>query len=192
MHIISGGNSLSDLLVFGRRAGLAAAEHAKRLGRAPAVDQAEVEGLAREMLAPLERATGENPYALQVALQEVMEANAGIVRTEDELRKGVEAIGEFKERLQQVKAPGTRHYNPGWHTALDLWSLLTVSEAIIRGALERKESRGGHTRLDHPKADPQFGKVNIVIRKEGERMTVRREPLPEMPQELKALFEGDK
>ena len=187
-----GGNSLSDLLVFGRRAGLAAAEYAKRLDRAPAVDQALVEGLAREMLAPLERPTGESPYAIQEALQEVMEANAGIVRTEDELRKGLEAVEEFKQRLRQVKAVGTRQYNPGWHTALDLWSLLTVAEAIIRGALERKESRGGHTRLDYPKADPRFGKVNIVIRKVGDRMTVVQEPLPEMPPELRGLFEGDK
>ncbi|HEV8663247.1 MAG TPA: fumarate reductase/succinate dehydrogenase flavoprotein subunit [Candidatus Methylomirabilis sp.] len=187
-----GGNSLSDLLVFGRRAGLAAAGYAKRLPRAPAVAEGEVERLAREMLAPLERSTGESPYAIQEALQEAMEANVGIVRTEDELRKGLEAIEEFKQRLRQVKAVGTRQYNPGWHTALDLWSLLTVSEAIIRGALERKESRGGHTRLDYPKADPQFGKVNVVVRKEGDRMTVAREPLPEMPRELQALFEGDK
>jgi succinate dehydrogenase / fumarate reductase flavoprotein subunit len=185
-----GGNSLSDLVVFGRRAGLAAAEYAKRLERVPAVDSAEVEHLAREMLAPLERATGENPYALQEALQEVMEANAGIVRTEDELRKGLEAMEEFRRRLPQVKAVGTRHYNPGWHTALDLWSLLTVSEAIIRAALERKESRGGHTRLDYPKADPRLGQVNMVVRKVGDRMTVVQESRPEVPPDLRALLEG--
>ncbi len=185
-----GGNSLSDLLVFGRRAGLHAAEHAKGLTAAPGIDAAEVETIARELLAPFERTAGENPYAIQRDLQQTMHSLVGIIRTEAELKEAVQRLEGLKERARRVRVEGDRRYNPGWHLALDLQSLLTVSEAITLAALERKESRGGHTRDDYAKPDAHFAKVNIVIRQSNGRMMVSQEPLPEIPAELKKLF-GD-
>ncbi len=187
-----GGNSLSDLLVFGRRAGLYAAEYAKKFKGTLTTDAGQVEALARELLVSFEGAGRENPYAIHQDLQEGMQSLVGIIRTEGELKKALEEILALKERSKRVRVEGTRQYNPGWHLALDLHSLLTVSEAVTLAALERKESRGGHTRDDYPKADPELGKVNVVVRKVGEELTVTREPRPEMPQELKALLEGDK
>jgi succinate dehydrogenase / fumarate reductase flavoprotein subunit len=184
-----GGNSLSDLLVFGRRAGLAAAEYALGLTRPPAIDPGQVDALARELLAPFERPGGENPYAIQHELQEMMHTLVGIIRTESELKEALGRLETLKERARRVRVEGNRQYNPGWHLALDLRALLTVSEAIALGALERKESRGGHTRADYPKPDSHFGKVNVVIRQSNGRMTVTQEPLPTMPDELKKLFE---
>jgi succinate dehydrogenase / fumarate reductase flavoprotein subunit len=187
-----GGNSLSDLVVFGRRAGLYAAQYAKNFKGTLAIDAGQVEALARECLEPFERSGGENPYAIHQNLQECMQSLVGIIRTEGELKKALEEIASLRERARRVKIDGNRNFNPAWHLALDLRSLLTVSEAVARAALERKESRGGHTREDYPKADPELGKVNVVVRKVGEELTVTREPRPEMPQELKALLEGDK
>ncbi len=187
-----GGNSLSDLVVFGRRAGLYAAECAKRLTGAPVIDADEVEAVARECLEPFERTGGENPYAIHMDLQECMQSLVGIIRTEGELKKALEEIAVLKERARRVRVEGTRQYNPGWHLALDLRSLLTVAEAVTLAALERKESRGGHTRDDHPKMDPELGKVNIVVRRVRDELTVSRRPIPPMPPELKALLEGDK
>ncbi len=189
-----GGNSLSDLLVLGRRAGEYAARFAREHGHG-SLDEVEVEKSARRTLAPFERnggtqGSGENPYAIQSDLQELMQDNVGIVRNEDEMERALEQIGRLKDRNEQVVATGNREFNPGWHTALDLPNLLTVSEAITRSALERKESRGAQFREDFPEQDPEFGKVNIVVQRgsEGE-MKVRRLPIPEMPDELKAIIE---
>jgi succinate dehydrogenase / fumarate reductase flavoprotein subunit len=187
-----GGNSLSDLLVFGRRAGLYAALYAKDFGGTLTVDSAQIEQAAREMLAPFERTGGENPYAIQSDLQETMQALAGIIRKEPELREALRRIEQLKERAKKVRVDGHRQYNPGWHTALDLESLLTVAECSALAALERKESRGGHTREDYPFTDDQWGKVNVVLRLRNGRIEVSREPLPEMPPELKALFQERK
>ncbi|MEK7364747.1 MAG: fumarate reductase/succinate dehydrogenase flavoprotein subunit [candidate division NC10 bacterium] len=187
-----GGNSLSDLLVFGRRAGLYAAEYAKNFKGTPAVDAGQVQALARACLEPFERTGGENPYAIHQDLQECMQSLVGIIRTEGELKKALEEIATLRERCRRIKIDGNRQYNPSWHLALDLHSLLTVSHAVTLAALERKESRGGHTRDDYPKTDPELGKVNVVVRKVRDELTVSREPISPMPDELKKLLEGDK
>ena len=184
-----GGNSLSDLLVFGRRAGLYAAEYAKGLTGTLAIDEGEVSAIARYVLAPFERSGGENPYAIQQDLQQMMQSLVGIIRTETELEEALQRIEGLKERARRVRVEGARQYNPGWHLALDLDSLLTVSEAIALAAVERKESRGGHTRDDYPKPDPHFATVNIVVRQRDGKVAVTQEPLPDMPAELKTLFE---
>jgi succinate dehydrogenase / fumarate reductase flavoprotein subunit len=184
-----GGNSLSDLVVFGRRAGLYAALYAKDFGGQLTVDAGQVESIGREMLEPFTRTGGENPYAIQAELQDVMHTLVGIIRTESELREALRKIEAFKDRARKVRVEGGRTYNPGWHTALDLRSLLTVSECSATAALERKESRGGHTRDDHPYTDDQWGTVNVVLRLRDGALQVTREPLPQMPAELKALFE---
>ncbi|HEY2992565.1 MAG TPA: fumarate reductase/succinate dehydrogenase flavoprotein subunit [Methylomirabilota bacterium] len=187
-----GGNSLSDLVVFGRRAGLHAALYVKNLGGALRVDQAEVEAAARTMLEPFTRSGGENPYAIQAELQEVMHNLVGIIRTESEMRQALTKIEGLKERANKVRVDGGRVYNPGWHIALDLASLLAVAECTTRAALERQESRGGHTRDDHPYTDDTWGKINVVLRLRNGALQVSREPLPEMPAELKALFQERK
>ena len=188
-----GGNSLSDLLVFGRRAGLSAALYAKDFGGTLAVDSGQVADATRAMLAPFERAAGgENPYSIQSDLQETMQTLVGIIRRESELVEAIKRIGLLKARARNVRVDGHRQYNPGWHTALDLESLLTVAECSAMAALERKESRGGHTRDDHPYTDDTWGKVNVVLRLKEGRVQVSREPLPEMPPELKALFQERK
>ncbi|HSF04429.1 MAG TPA: fumarate reductase/succinate dehydrogenase flavoprotein subunit [Methylomirabilota bacterium] len=187
-----GGNSLSDLLVFGRRAGLHAALYAKNFSGQLVVDGAQVEAIVRESLAPLERSGGENPYAIQAELQETMQTLVGIIRKEAELKDALKRIDALKERAQKVRVAGGRVYNSGWHTALDLRSLLTVAECSALAALERKESRGGHTREDHPVTDDAWGKLNVVLRLRDGRVQVSREPLLEMPAELKALFQERK
>jgi succinate dehydrogenase / fumarate reductase flavoprotein subunit len=187
-----GGNSLSDLVVFGRRAGLHAGLYAKNLAGALRVDQAEVESTVLAMLEPLTRSGRENPYAIQAELQGVMHTLVGIIRTEAEMRQALTKIEEFKARAKKVHVDGGRVYNPGWHTALDLASLLTVAECTTRAALERKESRGGHTRNDHPYTDDAWGKLNVVLRLRNGAVQVSREPLPEMPAELRTLFEERK
>ncbi len=187
-----GGNSLSDLLVFGRRAGLHAALYAKNLGGQLTVDGQQVEVVVRESLEPLERTGGENPYAIQADLQETMHNLVGIIRKESELKEALKRIETLKERAKKVRVDGGRVYNSGWHTALDLRSLLTVAECSTLAALERKESRGGHTREDHPYTDDTWGKLNVVLRLREGRIQVNREPLPEMPAELRALFQERK
>jgi succinate dehydrogenase / fumarate reductase flavoprotein subunit len=187
-----GGNSLSDLLVFGRRAGLYAALYAKDFGGTLTVDSGQIEQAARAMVAPFERTGGENPYAIQSDLQETMQGLVGIIRTETELRQAVKRIEQLKERAKKVRVDGHRQYNPGWHTALDLESLLTVAECSAVAALERTESRGGHTRDDHPYTDDTWGKVNVVLCLKNGKLQVSREPLPEMPNDLKALFQERK
>jgi succinate dehydrogenase / fumarate reductase, flavoprotein subunit len=185
-----GGNSLSDLLVFGKRAGEHAAIFAGEHGAA-AVDDAQVKAVVADALAPLESdPSGENPYAIQYELQELMQANVGIVRLEAEMEEAVARIGALRERARRATAPGNREYNPGWHTALDLHNLLTVSEAIARSALLRKESRGGHFREDFPEKSEAFGKVNVACRKDaGGGMEVAETPLVPMSDELKRLVE---
>jgi succinate dehydrogenase / fumarate reductase flavoprotein subunit len=185
-----GGNSLSDLVVFGRRAGAGAAGYAKSLVGAPKVSDAEVEAETRDLLAPLERTTGESPYQVHRALQECMGKNVGIFRVQEELELALRTLATLKERAGAVRVEGGRLYNPGWHLARDLRNMLTVSEAITRSALLRKESRGAHSRLDHTNLDPALGKVNLCVRKAEGAMQVGPTPLPEMPAELKALFEA--
>ncbi len=185
-----GGNSLSDLLVFGRRAGEAAAAYAKSLPATPATNRSEVDECAADMLGHFERSGEENPYQVQLELQETMQDLVGIIRTASELEQALEKIQTYKERAKRTGVEGNRQYNPGWHLAMDLRSLLTVSEAIARAALERKESRGAHTRDDYPGTSADFGGVNVVIRQgpDGEPQ-VSQEPLPQMPAELQALLE---
>jgi succinate dehydrogenase / fumarate reductase flavoprotein subunit len=185
-----GGNSLSDLLVFGLRAGRYAAEHAAAAATPPAVDPAQVEAAEREALAPFERADGGvNPYTVQQELQDCMQELVGIIRTEGELKSALERIAALKERAAKVGVEGHRQYNPGWHLALDLRSLLTVSECVTLAAIERRESRGGHTRDDYPKPDPELGRVKMVVRDHDGEVSVTREPLDDLPDDLSALFE---
>jgi succinate dehydrogenase / fumarate reductase flavoprotein subunit len=184
-----GGNSLSDLLVFGRRAGLYAAEYVKSFKGSVAVNNDQVEQFAREMLAPFENKGMENPYTIHSELQDCMQNLVGIIRVEAELKQALDKIHQLKERARKVKVEGHRQYNPGWHLALDLHSLLLFSEAATLAAIERKESRGGHTRDDYPNPDPKFAKVNVILRKKNGEMVLAQEPLPEMPDELKALLE---
>jgi succinate dehydrogenase / fumarate reductase flavoprotein subunit len=187
-----GGNSLSDLLVFGRRAGLYAAEYCKSLKGSLTVNNDQVNVFAGEMLAPFESKGNENPYTIHADLQECMQDLVGIIRVETELKKALEIIQQLKQRTRNVKIEGNRQYNPGWHLALDLHSLLGFAEAATLAAIERKESRGGHTRDDYPNTDAKFAKVNVVVRKKNREFALSQEPLPEMPDELKALLEEKK
>jgi len=179
-----GGNSLSDLLVFGRRAGLHAAT---KRGPPPSFPDAEVEATMRDALAPFEHEGGENPFGVQAALQAVMQRNAGIIRDQKGLETALSELEGLKGRARKVGITGSREYNPGWHTAIDLRSLLIVSEATARAALERTESRGAHTRSDYPDSDERQAREQIVIEKEGDRMAVRREAQPPLPADLMKL-----
>jgi succinate dehydrogenase / fumarate reductase flavoprotein subunit len=185
-----GGNSLSDLLVFGKRAGEHAAAFAKGNGAA-SVDAAQVEAAAKRAVAPFERSgSGENPFQVQAALQDTMQDLAGIVRNEDDLRRALAAVQALAARGEQAGVWGNREYNPGWHTALDLPNLMTVSEAVVRSALDRKESRGGHFREDYPEKDPAAAKFNVAVRKaEDGSMQLERVPVRELPEELKAVIQ---
>jgi succinate dehydrogenase / fumarate reductase, flavoprotein subunit len=187
-----GGNSLSDLIVFGRRAGLYAAEYVKGLKGGAAVDAGQAQASIRELLSPFERTGVENPYAIHTDLQDCMQSLVGIIRTEGELRKALAEIAVLKQRLTRVKVAGGREFNPAWHLALDLYSMLSVSEAVTLGAIARKESRGGHTRDDYPMADDSLGKVNMVIRKRDGQFSVTEELIPKMPPELQALLQERK
>jgi succinate dehydrogenase / fumarate reductase flavoprotein subunit len=187
-----GGNSLSDLLVFGKRAGEFAAKFAKEnsLGK---IDNEKIDKAARAAVEPFERSTSENPYGVQRDLQESMQDLVGIVRNENEMRSALEKIGNLRARAETVGVTGNREYNPGWHTALDLKNLLTVSEAIARAALERKESRGAQFREDYPDKDDRFSKVNTMISKALDgSMQIRLEALPEMPEYLKQVIEENR
>jgi len=192
-----GGNSLSDLIVFGRRAGMGAADYVES-GKGPTgFNQSEVDEAIKEALAPFKRETGENPYDIQRDLQEMMQTNVGIIRTASEIDEAIVKLEEFTERINNLSVKGGRAYNPGWNLATDLPSMLTVSKCTARGARERKESRGGHTREDFPKADPNYGKINFAHSLpsggdwHGEIKTVES-PILVMPDELKALLEDGK
>jgi succinate dehydrogenase / fumarate reductase flavoprotein subunit len=187
-----GGNALSDLLVFGRRAGQHAALYAKSLSGAPTTDTSRLDAYAREALRSFESTGTENPHAFQAELQETMQSLVGIIRTETELQEALVRLGAYRQRLPQVRVEGGRAYNPGWHTALDLRALLTVAECVTRAALERKESRGGHARDDFPTADTRFASVNVVVRKRDETIITTLEPIREMPEELRRLIEEKK
>ena len=189
-----GGNSLSDLLVFGKRAGEYASRYARENELAD-VDAGQVEEAAKGALAFFERGSGgesggQGPFQIQYDLQQLMQDNVGIVRSEAEMIQALEGLGKLRSRAEFVGVAGNREYNPGWHTAQDLKNLLTVSEAITRSAIERKESRGGHFRDDYPEKLPAFAKFNIVSYcNPGGEMKIRREPVNEMPAELKAIIE---
>ena len=189
-----GGNSLSDLLVFGQRAGKYAAEFAGRQGSAR-IDSGQAEEMTRTALSPFSRdaASAENPYQVQHDLQTMMQELVGIVRRGDEMQRALDALGVLKDRARKVAVTGNREYNPGWHTALDLPNLLTVSEAVTRSALERKESRGGHFRDDFPDKDPAYATFNIVVRRgaNGE-IQVAREPLTDIRADLRQIIEENK
>src|ERR1700693_690831 len=186
-----GGNSLSDLLVFGKRAGEFAARFARdnSLGK---IDSEKIDSVAKEALAPFETGSGRsgNPYEIQRDLQELMQDNVGIVRTESAMEPALAGLTKVRERASRAGVIGHREFNPGWHTALDLKNLLTASEAITRAAIERKERRGAQFREDYPSKEERFAKVNTVIsRADDGSMQVRLEPLPEMPDYLKRIIE---
>ena len=148
-----------------------------------------MKSLAQEALRPFEHEAGENPYTVQRDLQEIMQHNVGIVREESEMQAALEHLKTFWERAGQVGVTGTRDFNPGWHTALDLKNLLTVSEAITRAALERKESRGAQFREDHPEKSAEFGKVNTIVWKGADGgMQIRRDDIPAMREDLKQII----
>jgi succinate dehydrogenase / fumarate reductase flavoprotein subunit len=186
-----GGNSLSDLLVFGRRAGLAAAEHANKISTT-ASESGQIEEAAREMLVPFERKDGENPYTIHRDLQETMQNLVGIFRDKEDLIRALEELEKLKERAGRVSVEGSRLFNPGWHLAQDLKAMLTVSEAVTRSALAREESRGAHSRIDYPGLDATWGTKNNVIVREGSAMTLRQSPVPELPVDLKQLLADEK
>jgi succinate dehydrogenase / fumarate reductase flavoprotein subunit len=191
-----GGNSLSDLLVFGKRAGEYAALYAS--GSPPSnIIPSAVDEAARAALEPFDRAagdsSGEGPYQIQHSLQEMMQELVGIVRREEEMRRALDGIAALRRRAARVAVPGNREYNPGWHTALDLSNLLSVAEAVTRSAIERKESRGGHFRDDYPEKDAAFTGINILLRRGDDgSMLVMREQIPEMRADLKQIVEENK
>jgi len=186
-----GGNSLSDLLVFGRRAGLAAANHARQVA-SPAVDPAQLERAEKEALEPFQRKNGDNPYAIHRDLQATMQNLVGIFRNRDDVQRALGALEKFRQRLARVSVEGSRLFNPGWHLALELKSMLTVSEAVARSALVREESRGAHSRIDFPNLDPAWGSKSNIVRREGAVMALRQEALPGMPAELKQILAEEK
>lgn len=192
-----GGNSLSDLIVFGRRAGMGAAEYIEAGSVATDFDLGEVEAAIAEALAPFERTSGENPYDIQRDLQEMMQSNVGIIRTASEIDEAIVELEKFSERVQNIAIKGGRAYNPGWNLATDLPSMLSVSKCTARGARERKESRGGHTREDFPKASAEFGKVNFAHSlPQGanwhDEISTNPVPVLTVPAELQALLEEAK
>jgi succinate dehydrogenase / fumarate reductase flavoprotein subunit len=184
-----GGNSLSDLLVFGKRAGEYAAGYAAKLDSRPVAAAADVSAAINHALVPFEKNGGENAYTVQQELQDVMFDLVGIIRTADELQQALTEIEKFKARAAKVTVEGGRAYNPGWHVALDIFTMLRVSEAVARAALERRESRGGHTRDDFPQPDPEWAKVNLIVTESDGRIRINRKPLPQMPGDLAKLFE---
>lgn len=186
-----GGNSLTDILVFGRRAGLAAAEFAKG-SSAGKVDEAEIAEEQNLLLDPFTNKGNENPYALSRELQEAMQADAMIAREESGLKRCLDTVLALQQRAKNIHVEGDRRYNPGWHTARDMRFSLRVSEAIVRSALERKESRGAQWRLDYPDKDPEWAKKNLIASKSGDTVKITTRPVPEMKPELAALFEENR
>jgi len=186
-----GGNSLSDLIVFGKRAGEYAASHAAGRDEFADVDQQDVEQQAETMLAPFHRETGDNPFELHEDLRTMMQHKVGIVRTQDDLNSALDDIVTLRERAATVRIGGNIGFNPGWHLALDLDNMLDISEAVTKSALMREESRGAHTREDFPESDDQtWGKQNLITSQDEDgNLQVRVEPLPEMPDELKELIQ---
>jgi succinate dehydrogenase / fumarate reductase flavoprotein subunit len=187
-----GGNSLSDLLVFGRRAGLGAAEYLNSLGDSrPSASDAVLAEAQAEALAPLERSGGENPYAVHSELQQTMSDLVGIIRKEEEIKAALGELEKLHDRAARVSAEGGRAYNPGWHLALDLRNIVLIAECVAQAALERQESRGGHTRDDYPQMSPEWRKINLVCELVGNHVILIRQPLAPMRDDLLALFERD-
>jgi succinate dehydrogenase / fumarate reductase, flavoprotein subunit len=187
-----GGNSLSDLLVFGRRAGMGAVEYLDALGDArPRATDAELEAARAEALAPLERTGGENPYTVHSEVQQTMSDLVGIIRKEEEIKAALAELEKLRARAANVSAEGGRAYNPGWHVALDLRNIMLIAECVAQAALERQESRGGHTRDDFPGMSPEWRKVNVIETLDGDRVSLRRQPMPPMRDDLLALFDRD-
>jgi succinate dehydrogenase / fumarate reductase, flavoprotein subunit len=181
-----GGNSLSDLLVFGRRAGLAAAEHANRSGPVE-VDAQQVLEATREVLEPFERDKGESPYQIHRELEDTMQNHVGIFRNEEDLQRGLGELELLNGRAARLKVDGSRLFNPGWHLARDLKSMLTVSQAVALSAQARKESRGAHSRIDYPNYDEWWAKYRNIVVRDGDRMMLKQLPVPEMPGEMKDI-----
>ena len=186
-----GGNSLSDLLVFGRRAGLGAAEYVLSLPEIPKVTEKSIEAAIANATVAFNNENGENPYTVHQELQQVMNDLVGIIRDGDEMREALAKLELLKARAKQVTVEGNRQFNPGWHLALDLQSMLLVSESIARSAIEREESRGGHTRNDFPKMDSTWRQIHIIAAWDGEKIQIERQSLPPMPTELIDLFERE-
>ncbi|HXW43278.1 MAG TPA: fumarate reductase/succinate dehydrogenase flavoprotein subunit [Streptosporangiaceae bacterium] len=185
-----GGNSLSDLLVFGRRAGVGAADYIDQLGtKLPVADEGEIQSAQAEALAPLGRAAGENPYSVHSEVQDTMSSLVGIIRTETEIRQALTELEKLGARAASVSAEGGSAYNPGWHLALDLRNIMLMARCVALAALERQESRGGHTRDDFPGMRPDWRKVNIVCALEGDEITLTHQPVPPMRDDLIALFD---
>jgi succinate dehydrogenase / fumarate reductase, flavoprotein subunit len=185
-----GGNSLSDLLVFGRRAGMAAADFAEAQPEVDSASETEIDEVCEASLEPFDRDGGESPYDVHRQLQDTMQQLVGLIRNEEELVQGLEELERIEARVEKLSVPGGRAYNPAWNLATDLPAMLTVSKMVAKAAIERRESRGGHTRDDYPKPDPELGKVNLVqrIRPDGSYV-LEREPLAQVPDELAALLE---
>jgi succinate dehydrogenase / fumarate reductase flavoprotein subunit len=184
-----GGNSLSDLLVFGRRAGMGALEYLEALDGPVEAPAAEIEAAAAEALAPLDRAGGENPYTVHAELQQTMNDLVGLIRRESEMTTALKELDKYKQRVSQVSAQGGRGYNPGWHLALDLRNMMLVAECVAMAALERQESRGGHTRDDFPEMSPEWRKINLMLSMSGENIALWRQPVKSLRPDLLELFE---
>ena len=185
-----GGNSLSDLLVFGRRAGLGAAEYLNNLGeKRPTPSEGEIAAARAEALAPFERAVGENPYTVHAEVQDTMFNLVGIIRNEAEIKTALVELGKLRERATVVRAEGKPAYNPGWHEALDLRNILLMAECVAQAALERQESRGGHTREDFPEMSPEWRKVNLMLTLEDDKIVLTKQPMVPMRDDLLALFD---
>ncbi len=185
-----GGNSLSDLLVFGKRAGDGAADYIDSLGSSrPAVSAADLDAAVAEALAPLQRSAGESAYTVHAELQQAMNDLVGLIRRESEVKQALVELEKFKARAAQVAVPGERAYNPGWHYALDLRNMLLVADCVAMAALERQESRGGHTREDYPEMSPEWRKVNLVLTLTGDKLEMVHKPIPAMRPDQLALFD---
>ena len=183
-----GGNSLSDLLVFGQRAGAGAAAFAADAPRAHDLDPEQLRRAEAELAAPFERPEGEDPYRLHAELQSTMQSLVGIYRIASELEEALQRIAELRARWENVRVVGTRAYNPGWNLTFELANMLLCAEAVARSALQRTESRGAHARLDHPELDPAWGRRNSTVLRDGDAMRVTAEPLPELPDDLRPLI----
>ena len=184
-----GGNSLSDLLVFGRRAGVGASEYVTSLGAKPKLEQAEIDRALASALAPFKGDSKENAYAVHYELQQMMNDLVGIIRVGAEMTEAIEKLEVMKERAKHVSVSGDTKFNPGWHIALDLMNMLLVSEAVAKSAMEREESRGGHTRDDFPTMDPKWRAIHVITSWDGSKVSTERQTLPPMPKELAGLFD---
>jgi succinate dehydrogenase / fumarate reductase flavoprotein subunit len=183
-----GGNSLSDLIVFGRRAGMGACDYVSKLSTQPNIDKDQIQEAIAEMEEPFNRKEGKNPYDVLKELNKIMSTYVGIFREEADLKTGVAKLEELKAQVKQAGAKGGKAYNPGWHMCRDLKNMIICSEAIARSALSRKESRGAHSRLDYPNTEKDWEGKNTACSRSGEDMKLEHTPKPEMPEDLKKLF----